>query len=317
MTKYDVISMGSAVVDAFVYPHFKENDNKIQFVVGEKIRLENINFTVGGGGSNSATSFAKLGFKAGLLTKLGRGYNAKIILRELEKNKIDFLGKQAKEHTGYSIILGTDKGNRTILTFKGTSDTLKFSDIDLKKLNTKWFYFTSMGGESFKSQKKIVAFAREKGIKIGYNPSSFHASRGPEYLKEILRHTDFLSLNKEEAGMLARNGHLYKGLHKLGPKIVCITDGPNKGYVYDGSFLYTYIPNKVRVVDPTGAGDAFGSSFVAGLYKFNDIEEALKLAITNSESLIQKPGAHNGLLSLNEAIKMIKTKKFKIKKELV
>ena len=317
MTKYDVISMGSAVVDAFVYPHFKEINNKIQLVVGEKIRLENINFTVGGGGTNSATCLSKLGFKVGLLTKLGLGYNAKIILRELEKNKIDFLGKQGKEHTGYSIILGTDKGNRTILTFKGTSDDLKFSEIMLKKLNTKWFYFTSMGGESFKSQKKIVAFARKKGIKIGYNPSSFHTSRGPEYLKEKFNHTDFLSLNKEEAGMLAKNGNVFKWLHKLGPKIVCITDGPNKGYVYDGSFLYTYTPNKIKVVDPTGAGDAFGSSFVAGLHRFGDVEDAIKVALANSESLIQKPGAHNGLLNWNEIMNVLKRKRFKIEKKMI
>lgn len=317
MTKYDVISVGSGVVDAFVYPTFKENKNTISLEVGTKILLEDINFTIGGGGSNSATCLSKLGFKTALLTKLGRGYNAQIILRELEKKNVDFIGVQGEEHTGYSIILGTDKGNRTILSFKGISDNLKFSEISLGKLNSKWLYFTSMGGESFESQKKIAMRARKKGIKLAYNPSSYHTSRGAGYLKEILQNTYFLSLNKEEARMLVKSGNLFKGLRRLGPEIVCVTDGKNAGHVYDGKFLYHFLPNKVKVVDVTGAGDAFASSFVAGLEKFGDVENAIKVAMANSESLIQKPGAHNGLLSLREILDVLKRKKFRVEKEKI
>jgi len=53
---------------------------------------------------------------------------------------------------------------------------------------------------------------------------------------------------------------------------------------------------KRKGINTTGAGDAFGSSFVAGLIKYNDIEQALKLGILNSNSVIMKIGAQEGLL---------------------
>ena len=270
---YDIISMGSGVVDAFLDTGVKERNKFLSFPAGTKILIKNLAFSVGGGAANTAVSFSRLGLKAGFLGKIGSGYNGNIILRELKKNHIDFLGMRGKEHTGYSIILEGDKKHRVILAFKGASDNLKFEEIELKRLNTKWFYFTSMAGESFRSQKKIAEFAHKNNIKVAYNPSSYHTMHGADYLKVILKHTNVLSLNREEAGMLVKNGDLYKGLRKLGPLIVSITNGENEGGIYDGNFLYRYWPRRVKVKEATGAGDAFSSTFVAGLIKLNNIED--------------------------------------------
>ncbi len=313
--KYDVITVGSGLVDALVYAGVKEKDGELSFPIGTKILLDTINFSIGGGGANSAICFSHLGLKTGIVGKIGRGYNAQIILRELKNNKVDFLGVQGKGHTGYSIVLATKDGNRTILSFKGENDDLKFSEINLKNLKTRWFYFTSMGGESFESQKKMAIFAGKYDIKLAYNPSSYHTKHGANYLKEILRRTYFLSLNREEARMLVKTGDLFKGLKKLGPRIVCVTDGAKEGGIYDGRSLYRYWPNRVKVVDSTGAGDVFSSSFVTGLHRLNDIKSAIKVALTNAESLIKVPGAHNGLLNWNEIIGVLKIKRFRIKRE--
>ena len=277
--------------------------------------MDTINFSVGGGGANSAICFSHLGLKTGVVGKIGSGYNAQIILRELKENKVDFLGVQGRGHTGYSIVLGTKDGNRTILCFKGENNDLKFSEIDLKNLETRWFYFTSMGGESFESQKKIAIFSGKNNTKIAYNPGSYHTKHGANYLKEILRRTYFLSLNKEEARMLVKTGDLFKGLRKLGPGIVCVTDGSKEGGIYDGKSLYRYWPNKVKVVDSTGAGDVFSSSFVTGLHRLNNIKSAIKIAMANAESLIKVPGAHNGLLNWNEIMRVISKKRFRVKRE--
>lgn len=313
--KYDVITVGSSLVDALVYPKVKEENGELCFPIGTKILLNTIKFSVGGGGANSAICFSHLGLKTGIIGKIGGGYNAQIILRELKEKKVDFLGVLGKGHTGYSIVLAAKDGNRTILSFKGVNDDLKFLEINLKNLKTKWFYFTSMEGESFKSQKKIAIFTRKHDIKLAYNPSIYHTKHGANYLKEILKRTSFISLNKEEARMLVKTGDLFKGLRKFGPKIVCVTDGSKEGGVYDGKSLYRYWPNKIKVIDSTGAGDVFSSSFVTGLHRLNDIKSAIKVAMANVESLIKIPGAHKGLLNWNEIMQVIRTKKFKIKIE--
>jgi len=311
---YDIISMGSAVIDAFLDLGVEEKDGMISFPVGTKVKINGLNFSIGGGGTNSSTCFSMMGLKAGLIAKIGKGYNGQKILNELKKNKIDFLGIQENGRTGYSAILESTQRNRTILTFKGANDNIKFSEINLDKLKTRWLYFTSMADESFKSQVKIAEYAKKNGIKIAFNPSSYQTKKGVELLMPILKNIEFLCLNKEEARMLVKEGSMFKGLKKLGPEIICITDGEKEGAVYDGKYLYKYWPKKVKVVEPTGAGDAFGSSMVAGLMRLNDIEEALKVAMTNAASLIQQKGAHTGLLHWNEIIKKIKKEKFKIEK---
>lgn len=310
---YDVITMGSNVIDTFIYTGIGEKEGAICFPAGTKIQINEIYFSVGGGGMNSAVCLSKLGLKTGYLGKIGVGYNSEVVFGQLKKNKIDFLGVRGKGHTGYSAILESDKKHRTVLTYKGESDNLEFSEINLKRLNAKWLYFTSMSDKSFESQKKIAEYAKKRGIKLAYNPSSYQTKKGAEYLSEILKNTCLLCLNKEEAEMLAGKD-IYK-LNRLGPSIVCITDGENEGCVYDGEYLYRFWPNKINVKEPTGAGDAFGSSFVAGLIKFNEVEIALKMALANSEHVIQELGAENGLLNWEKIKKIIKKNKFKIKKE--
>ena len=315
MVEYDIITMGSGLVDAFISTGVMEKNKKISFPVGTKIAIDNIVFSSGGGGTNTAASFSELGLKTGFLGKIGSGYNGAIILRELKKYNIDFLGVRTKTHTGYSIILETNNKHRTILTFKGASNELKFSEIKLENIKTKWFHFTSMAGDSFETQKKLIDYAIKNKIKISFNPSAYQIKK-PTNLTKFLKNSYVLSLNEEEAKILLGNKssyeNLFKRIHEIGPKIVCITKGEKGGGVSDGEYLYSYKPHKIKVGECTGAGDAFSSSFVTGLIKFNNIEKSIKLAIVNSESVIKERGAKNGLLSMNEAIRIIKTHKFKM-----
>jgi sugar/nucleoside kinase (ribokinase family) len=314
--KYDVITMGSGLVDAFVCDNAKESEGEICFPSGTKILVDKIDFSVGGGGTNTAACFSKLGMNVGFLGKTGCGYNGMIIMRELKKKGVSFLGVRGSGHTGYSIILGSKEKHRTILSFKGESDNLKYEEIKVDSLHTDWLYFTSTGKETFRSQKKIARWAKRNNVKLAYNPSSYHTSMGVGHLKPILSNTYFLSLNKEEAKMLVKRGDLFKGLRRLGPHIVCITDGSREGGVFDGEYLYRYWPPKTKIVERTGAGDTFGSSFVVGLHKLKHIDSALRIAIVNSASLIQKKGAQNGLMDWAQAKRAISNSRIKIKKEI-
>ena len=320
MKSYDVITVGSGLVDMFILGVAREKNKMLNLPLGMKIPVDMV-FSSGGGGINTATCISKLGLKVGFLGKIGLGYNSQVVLNDLKKFKVDFLGVKTKESTGYSIILETNKKHRTILTYKKASDKLKFSEVNLEKLNTKWFHFTSMKGESFKTQEKLTDFATKKGIKISFNPGMNQIKKGGQRFKKILSKTYVLSMNQEEARMLVGENtsstDLFKKLKKLGPKIVCITNGEKDGGVYDGKYLYRFTPRKVKVVETTGAGDAFVSSFVSGLIKFNDLEKAIKVAIANSESVIQERGTKNGLLNSREASKAVKSDKYEIRKRRI
>ncbi len=322
---YDIITVGSATIDVFANTRSElikiktscSEENLIAYPSGSKILIKELRFTTGGGGTNTAVSLARLGHKTAYLGSLGNDENGKKILDLLKKEKIDFIGVLSKEITGYSIILDSIEHDRTILTYKGANDKLKFSDINLKKLKTKWFYFSSMVSDSFKALEKLAEFAEKNNIKIAFNPSTYLAKKGKSYLKKILTRTTILILNKEEASLLVGKNNaevMLSNLCKLGPSIAVITNGKKEINAYDGKNIYTMTPNKTKVVESTGAGDAFASSFLSGIIKRNNIEFALRLGLVNSESVIQHSGAKNKLLKYREALKNIRKSAVKIKK---
>ena len=313
--KYDIITIGGAVVDAFVETDVLERKGKLSYPVDAKILVEGLVFTSGGGATNTAVAFSKMGLKTGCASKIGDDNNGKMILGDLKKNKVEFLGRAGSEETGFSVILeGRDKG-RTILQDKGASENLKFRDLVLSKLKTKWFYFSSSVGETLKTQKKLAVWASRRGIKIAYNPSSYLTKQGARKISGILKYCDVLILNKEEATDLVGKKDLLRSLRKLGPKIVCVTDGVRGNVVYDGDNFYVSKTRKVKVVSRTGAGDAFASGFVAGLIKSGDVVKAVQIGSVNAEGVIGKRGAKNGLLSWRGALK--ESRKVKVERKRV
>lgn len=300
MKKFDVITFGSAVRDVFVNTDIAEKNHFISYPVGSKILIKNLRFDIGGGGTNTAVAFARLGLKTGYIGKLGKDDNGKEILRLLKKEKIKFLGKIEKREkiaTGYSIILDSRGRDRTILTYKGANDDISLDDFKLKKLKTKWLYYSSLLGKSLETQIRLAKILKNQRAKLAFNPSSYLIKK--ENLSSLLKLTDILILNKEEAQMLTKKKeNLLGNLHKLTKGIVVITDKDKLISCYDGKKKYFIKPHKVKVIERTGAGDAFASGFVAGLIVGKSIPYSLNLGLRESESVIRYFGAKNKLLRM-------------------
>lgn len=296
--KFDVVTFGSAVVDVFVNTDVAERHGFMHYPIGDKILIKDLKFDIGGGGTNTAVAFARLGFKTGCISELGGDENGKRIFDSLKREKIKFLGKIVKnELSGYSVILDSKGGERTILTYKGANDEINL--IDIKKFKTKWLYLSSLMKRSFETQKKLALVLKKKGTKIAFNPGSYLIKK--ENLPPLLKITDILVLNKEEAQMLAgKKDNLLENLHKLIDKngIVVITDKDKIITCYDGHNRHFLSPNKVKVTERTGAGDAFASGFVAGQIAGKSIKYSLRLGLAESESVIKYFGAKNRLLRM-------------------
>ncbi|MFH1802018.1 MAG: carbohydrate kinase family protein [archaeon] len=309
---FDIITFGGAVVDAFLDTDVPQKGKDICYLAGSKIAIKNLSFETGGGATNTAATFANLGLKTGAIIKIGNDTNAQLILKDLKSRKVAFLGKQEPGNTDFSVILDSKEHNRTILTHKEKSNSIEYKDLQISKLKTKWFYFASLDGKSLATQKKLTAYAKKNKIKIAYNPSSYLTKKGPSYIKEILKNTDALILNNDEAKDLIPKGDLFKGLHKLGPKIVAITFGKKGNSVSNGEEILTALPRKVKVVERTGAGDAFASAFVASLTRSDSLEAAIIAGSLNAESVIRIPGAKNGLLDWKGMSKELRKSKINI-----
>ncbi|MDO8480517.1 MAG: carbohydrate kinase family protein [Nanoarchaeota archaeon] len=319
---FDVICVGSSTVDVFARTEFSElvsirsvkgkkaEEKLLAYPIGGKILIEELDFTTGGGGTNVAVALSRLGLQPAYFGAVGDDANAGLILDALKKDRVDtHLVVSKKGKSGYSIILDSIEHDRTILTHKGVNNDLRPSDVKKAELKAKWFYFSAMMEQSFSVLEDLAKFAKRSGIKVAFNPSSYLAEKGAGFLKTVLSATTLLVLNKEESELIAGAGKtedVAQRLHLLGPEYVVITDGKNGAYCsYDGT-MYFAPTHHVKVVETTGAGDAFASTFLAGLILGADASYSLALATTNAESVVTHHGAKSHLLTLREATAVLK-----------
>ena len=70
---YDIITVGGSTVDVFVKTSMKNvkianlPEHDVCYPVGSKILIDDLHFDTGGGGTNTAVAFARLGFRTGWL----------------------------------------------------------------------------------------------------------------------------------------------------------------------------------------------------------------------------------------------------------
>jgi len=323
---YDVITFGSASQDIFLK---SKNFLKVQgsnfptgegicFSLGSKIEVDNVYLSSGGGGTNTAATFASQGHKTAYCGMVGDDIAGKTITEELKELKIgiEFIKKTKERPTNHSVFLNCDCcGDRTVLVYRGASDVLKKEDIPWNKIkNTKWFYLAPFAGSAAQMTESFVVFAKKNNIKVALNPGYNQLTLPKPALEKILSKTDVLILNREEASLLTKipyqeEGEIFKKIDEMMPGIAIMTKGEDGVVVSDGKYLYKAVILKVKVVDSTGAGDSFGSGFVAGMMQKNDIIFAVQLAMANSSSCISRWGAKSGLLKKGNRWKKIEVSK--------
>ncbi len=306
--KYDVISFGSAILDVSLKSsEIKIVDSKdffskkaLMLPYGLKAGVEELTISSGGGGTNTAIGLSHLDLKVAIVARCGWDFAGRIIRQELKKEKVsdEFLVQIEGEKTDYSTILIGPDGNRTILVYRGGT-SLEKSVIDFKSLNSFYFCISSLEG-NLSLLKELVTFAKERHIKVALNPGQREIKQREELL-QIAQEVDFFIVNEKEA-MLLTQEKAEKKLIALLPKVKVIVTKGTKGVV-----LYQKDKKeikkkalKVKMVDQTGAGDAFVSGFVGGLALGFSLDKSLNLGIANGASVVTKIGAKEGLIKTKE-----------------
>jgi ribokinase len=325
---YDIITFGSATRDIFVKSKKFKIINQKDFTTGEgfclplgtKFDVEEIFLATGGGGTNTAATFANQGFSVAFFGVVGQDSAGQDVVDELESRGIDtsLVLRTDKKVTNHSIVISSDGKERTILVYRGASSELKEREIPFNKLQAKWFYLAPLSGKLCDLTETIVDFAIKNGIKVALNPGNCQLTLPKKVLKNIFNKIDVLLLNQEEASLLTgihyhQEREIFKKIDDICPGIAIMTKGKKGAVVSDGNYLYKAKPEKSKVVDRTGAGDAFGSGFVSGFIQSNgNIEYATQIAIANATSCLRQWGAKNGLLKKGETWQKVKVQKKKL-----
>ena len=297
----DVISIGAATEDVFVHvPKENFGSKGCVFLPGTKVEISGMEYSTGGGTTNSAVAFARLGLWAGAVCALGRDDAAKNILAQLRSEKVDCsrVAGFPATNTAYSVILTGFGRDRIVLFYRGSTGQLGKMKINWGKLRANWLYITSLHS-SPRLLQKIARHARENRIKVAFNPGKKELELGAGGIGRIFGKIGVLLLNSGEAMKLTGSADVHRNLEKLSglADVVAITQGRHGAHVTDGKSVYSMRPFDVPVADATGAGDAFGSAFSAAIMKGKKIDEALKWGTANASSVVMHLGTKNILLT--------------------
>lgn len=315
--KYDLISIGDATIDTFLFIHDIEikkikGASKAILNWGDKLPVDNLYRTVAGNATNNAVGSSRLGLKTAFYTVLAHDTGGREILHKMKKEGVvtDYIITNDKHGTNASTVLAF-QGERTILVYH------EHRKYKLPKFaRSKWVYLTSMGVGFEKIYKELAKYLDKNKVELGFNPGTFQLRAGVKANSIILKRTSILSLNKEEAqswvGKVDDVEILCKRLKDLGPKAVVLTDGRKGAYSYSDQGFF-YIPEYPGPkIEATGAGDSFTTAYIAALAYGKTHQEALHWGPINAGSVVQKVGPIAGLLTHNQLqSSMAKLKHFK------
>jgi len=324
---YDVITFGGATRDVFfktskgvIFPDPNDAEEKmLAFKYGQKIITDNAHFSFGGGAFNVGVNMANLGLSVATVINVGRDESAHSIVERLRSLNIDtcLVTTDGENHTALSLLV-MDKKDHVAFLHRGANNFLKMPNKEVMK-QSKWFYITSLTGESADILPELISFATENKIKVALNPGGTQLKGNCHALRSFLPQVELLNLNREEAEELAcseesceiieDNKVLLHKIQKLGPKRVVITEG-EKGSYYGDDEIVNFEPayrKDCNVVDTTGAGDAFGSTFLAEIIKGKRVSLAQKMAAINAASVTEFIGAQEGLMPEKKIESKMKT----------
>lgn len=292
MTKrYDLVAVGHALVDIrIVVDRFPGPDEEA--IVQSQVW--------GGGGSavNVAIDGARLGLRTAIVAKIGFDNFGRIIVDELMREGVDITGLRVSSmgRTGFTIVAIDRNGSITMYGYKGVAEELEPSDVvdDIIE-NTKYVHIASL---RIDTSLRVVEIAKKSGAKVSWDPGRVLSKRGLKELEPLIKRVDIVSLNNREASALTgidpeSYREAAKMIKSLGPELVVVKLG-SRGVYALGDGVDEEVPavRVDRVIDTTGAGDAFSAGLISGLIRGYNIRKAILYANAVAALKISKLGSH-------------------------
>lgn len=311
-----IISLGSVLQDIYLIDHDDLSPTEIggaailgKILVGSKVDIDKLCYEVGGGGINSAITFSRYGHEAIFMGNVARDQAGQAIFQALDAEGIDssYVDYNASKSTGSSVVLLDSKsGERTILTYRGASEKFdNFSADDLDLIQPDWLYATTLRGD-MDTCLKFFEKAHEINAKVMFNPGVKELCEKKKLIG-LLEDVDVLLVNKSEAAEIVPGAILTELLYHLNNyvPVVIITDGPMGGIAGNretGEIYRFGIYEDAKIKDATGAGDAFGSGFLAKFADGKSFRQSLIFASANSTAVVKRIGANRGILNGTEEL---------------
>lgn len=289
--KFDVIGFGALNVDKFYCV------NKIARE-GEESFILSMNEAPGGSAANTVVGLARLNAKVGFIGKVALDDEGELLLNDFKHENVNTKGIVVADHgrSGTVSAFIDVKGERALYVHPSVNDSLTFDEIDSNYARqAKFLHLTSMDEKPFQAQKKLIE--ELPNVRVSFDPGEIYARKGLAKLKPLVKRSFIVMPSENELNMLTGQD-FRKGaatLLKEGARIVAVKLGEKGCYITNGKENHLIPSIKTKVVDTTGAGDAFCAGFLHGLIKDKDLYECGQLGNFVASRCISKVGARTGL----------------------
>jgi sugar/nucleoside kinase (ribokinase family) len=313
MKKYDVFAVGNALVDLEVEVSEAELkkfgvEKGVMTLIDEERHhtlMDHLNGTrhsraCGGSAANSIIAIAQLGGEAFYSCRVASDEAGDFYLDDLNSHGVDTKqdAHRPDDVTGKCIVMITPDADRSMNTYLGVTGDLGLDSLHHDAIiNSEFVYIEGylvsapLALEAALAAKKL---AKESSVKVAFSlsdPSMVNFFR--EGIEELLEGgVDLLFCNEDELLQYTRTKTLEEGIAKI--KTVAthfaITLGGKGALVWDGEKMLTIKPNRVNVVDTTGAGDMFAGAFIYALCRGYNMQQAGELASLASSHIVKKFG---------------------------
>jgi sugar/nucleoside kinase (ribokinase family) len=275
--RIDLLTVGEAFQDLIFVglPHLPKS--------GEELRTQRFVATIGGGALITATAASRLGLGTAVVSALSDE-----AVRALRRANVRVLNvKRASEPHAVTVSLSTRR-DRSFVTFNGVNDRLEARLPAAIARQPARHVHLAFAPRHCARWTRIVERLRAGGVTTSWDFGWSPALRSAAGFTRLLASADFIFVNEAEAAMYARTRRTAAFLRfwrsasrntiiKLGPRGSRWIAGAHHGARrLQPSDISAPAP-RVRVVDTTGAGDAFNGGFLVAWLDGQPPRECLRL----------------------------------------
>ncbi len=261
---------------------------------------------LGGSPTNVAINASKIGLKSHLVATCGNDGLGEFIIDELKALKLETSNVKIVDDKATSIIL-VSKSTETpdFISYRTTDYNITKEQLPIELINKAKIFHTTCFALSKKPAQKTILNRAKKAYKLGLQLSidiNFSEKiwndreKAKNILKRYLKYKPLVKLSNDDCFRLfnevKNDDFIFDYFHKQGAKIICLTKG-NAGVVVSdiskGIISQEAVKIK-KVVDTTGAGDAFWTGFLYAQLKSKTLKESIKIAQELASYKIQNIG---------------------------
>ncbi len=244
--------------------------------------------SAGGAGANVIYGLSRYGIKCSFYSTIGMDEDAKLFKDSMKGVYLKL--SVTHERTGKVDIYVDSDGERTFFVHPNASGILRLEMDDEDFKMNDYFYLDPFPSEkSLDVHTDIAKKAKEFGKTVILSMSYPYVIMGLEKLKSILKYTDIVITSKAEFDIL--NADEEDILQFVDLFILTMGKNGAKAVTKDKSFYHPAY--NVKVVDTTGAGDAFAVGFFYCYLRGYDLKTCLKIGNYVASYNIQRYGARN------------------------